>query len=65
MLNNMMKNVKDYVVLLILTYLLYFQYKVHDGLLKSTLDILLIILLSLMIVDKSLDIYRKIRERRS
>ncbi len=65
MLNNMMKNVKDYVVLLILAYLLYFQYKVHDGLLKSALDILLIILMSLMIVDKSLDIYRKIRERRS
>ncbi|PJN91572.1 hypothetical protein CVN76_04260 [Bacillus sp. mrc49] len=63
-----MKRVKDYesfFVLLILAYLLFFQDKVHNGLLKSTLDILLIILMMVMIIDKSLDISRKIRERRS
>lgn len=64
----MMKRVKDYdgfLVLLILAYLLFFQDKVHDGLLKSTLDILLIILMLLMIIDKSVSLYHRYQERKS
>lgn len=63
-----MKKIKDfdsYLVLLILAYLLFFQYKVQDGLFKNALDFLLIILMLLMIIDKSLDLYNRYQGRKS
>ncbi|PJN91573.1 hypothetical protein CVN76_04325 [Bacillus sp. mrc49] len=63
-----MKRAKDYdgfLVLLILAYLLFFQDKLNGGLLKSTLDILLIILMLLMIIDKSLSLYHRYQGRKS
>lgn len=64
----MTKKVKDfdaYLVLLILGYLLFFQDKVQEGWFKSALDILLIILMLLMIIDKSLSLYQRYQERKS
>lgn len=48
-----------YITLLILAYLSFFQDKVQDGFLKSTFNILLILLMVVMIIDKSLDLYSR------
>lgn len=64
----MMKKIKDfdsYLVLLILAYLLFFQYKVQDGLLNDVLDFLLIIFMLFMIIDKSLVFYNRYQVRKS
>lgn len=68
LLYQMTKKVKDfdaYLVLLILGYLLFFQDKVQEGWFKSALDILLIILMLLMIIDKALSLYQRYQERKS
>ena len=52
-------NSDSYLTLLILAYFYFIQDQVQDGFLKSALDMALVILMGVMIIDKSLDLYSR------